>query len=389
MRDQMLRIMLGCLVLWAAGCGSGSATREWVDEGDVESDVRSVQDVAQDAREDAARIDGANSADGNSADAAEFDGGDEADAAADTHGDDAIAPVEDTGPSAPDTSPNPPDASTPPDPHATMKFGTFHWNIAGGKENSCRADKIKRAVMRYVRNAPQPIHFISLNEVCHSQYIAIRNALRNEWNKSNSANFSVFQSNSNRQIGSAIFSRRNLAGVTRKVLGHDQYGDRYLICGRQDGRRIRVCTAHLSPADHKARAQLEIVLNKIERWWENRDNTVIIAGDFNIHPNDPGFNAMYAQALDTPNNRNNRGKYRELDDSDSNHCRGYGQRSQPWATGGPCNTGGKIDFIFARANYIVNGNYSAKTFNIPRDCTGRCSDHRALRGYARIRYRTD
>ena len=98
---------------------------------------------------------------------------------------------------------------------------------------------------------------------------------------------------------------------------------------------------------------------------------------------------MYAPGANTPNNPNNSGDYRELDDDDAQHCRGYGERTTRGLDGGPCGTGGKIDFIFVRANRIVNGDYRADSLDIPDDCTGICSDHRALRGVAKIRYRKD
>ena len=271
----------------------------------------------------------------------------------------------------------------------TMNFRTLHWNIGGGKENACATARITRAVMRYVRSANGPMDFVSLNEVCEAQYHAIRRALKAHWGKGANATFSAFQPSGKSRVGVAIFSRQNLRAITRLEVGQDKWGKRYLLCGRQINRRVRVCTTHLTPGDSTARKQLVRVLGKIESWWHNKRDTVIIGGDFNIQSDDHGFNKMYSARANTRNNGSNHGHYREWDDNDPNHCKGYGQRSQPGTTRGPCRQGSKIDFIFARENRIVNGKYGARTLDIPNDCTGVCSDHRAVRGWAKIRFRTD
>lgn len=267
-------------------------------------------------------------------------------------------------------------------------FRVLNWNIAGGKENACRPDLIRRAVVRMVKNTNGAVDFISLNEVCPEQYQAIREALRKRWGKKRADTFSAFVRGGGSRVGNAIFSRRNLRAVNRIKVGEDRYGYRYLICGLQQGRRVRVCSAHLTPADPKARVQLDRVMNRLERWWSEKGDTVILAGDLNLTADDPGLNKVYAPGSSTPNNPNNRGKYREWDDKDP-VCKGYGERSLPWATGGPCGKGRKIDFVFARRNRIVNGEYNADTLNIPNDCTGKCSDHRAIRGRAHLKFLVD
>jgi endonuclease/exonuclease/phosphatase family metal-dependent hydrolase len=290
-------------------------------------------------------------------------------------------------PKEPPEEPDPQEPNTP--TVKTVEFSTFHWNIAGGKENACRPDLIRRAVLRFVRESPTPIDFISLNEVCASQYDAIEEALRGYWKKGANVKFSAFQPSNGSRVGNAFFSRVNVTDITRLELGTDQYGKRFLLCGLQNNRRLRVCTTHLTPGDPQARTQLGRVLNKIEDWWTNRRDTVVIGGDFNLHPNDAAFNAMYASGANTPHNGNNRGDYREMDDDDAQHCKGYGERTTPNTTGGPCGSGGKIDFTFVRANRIVNGSYRADALNVPTDCTGVCSDHRPLRSVVKIRYRID
>lgn len=264
-------------------------------------------------------------------------------------------------------------------------FRVLNWNIAGGKENACRPDLIRRAVMRMVRETNGAVDFISLNEVCPAQYQAIRDALGRRWNKGADDKFSAFVRGGGSRVGNAIFSRRNLRAIHRIKVGEDRYGDRYLLCGLQQGRRVRVCSAHLTPADPKARTQLKRVMKRLERWWTDKGDTVILAGDLNLTADDRGLNAVYAKGANSRANPNNHGKYREWDDKDP-VCKGYGERTLTGATSGPCGKGRKIDFVFARRNRIVNGNYSADTLNIPRDCTGVCSDHRAIRGRAKLKF---
>ncbi|MGV3623714.1 MAG: endonuclease/exonuclease/phosphatase family protein, partial [Archangium sp.] len=121
----------------------------------------------------------------------------------------------------------------------------LHWNIAGGKENDCRGDLIARAVRRFA--VDENVEFIGLNEVCPSQHEAIREALRDAWNLGPNFVFSAYQGdNLPRVVGNAIYSKRGLANVVRQKLGSDQYGDRFLLCGRvTNDPHLRFCSAHL------------------------------------------------------------------------------------------------------------------------------------------------
>jgi hypothetical protein len=112
---------------------------------------------------------------------------------------------------------------------------------------------------------------------------------------------------------------------------------------------------------------------------------VFLTGDLNLAANHAALDAVYAPSVATPNNPNNKGHYREVDDADPAHCVGFGERSLPGTAGGPCNEGGKIDFIFVREGRIVGGDYDGDTLDIPQDCTGACSDHRAVMGRVKVR----
>jgi endonuclease/exonuclease/phosphatase family metal-dependent hydrolase len=280
------------------------------------------------------------------------------------------------------------DAGPPAPTVVERTYRILHWNIAGGAENGCATAGITRAVRRYV--AENDVDFVSLNEVCRAQHDAIEAALRAEWGLGARAQFGAYVGDDlDRVVGNSIFSRFGIENVTRNHLGRDMYGDRNLLCGRvPDLTHVRFCSAHLTPADGTARTQMGLVLERIEDWWMNRSDTVILAGDLNLNADHAGLDPVYSSAANTRNNGGNRGRYRELDDADPDHCIGYGERSHA-GSGGPCGEGGKIDFIFVRENRIVDGSYSGDTFNVPDDCTGVCSDHRAVFGRVRVRVLAD
>ena len=290
--------------------------------------------------------------------------------------------------------PDPPDMpDVEPDTGARAVQATYrvlHWNIAGGKVNDCRTAGITAAVRRIVNE--HDIDFVGLNEVCPEQFEAIREALRDHWGKGPGANFAAYVGDgSPRIVGNAIFSRFNIEDVVRIRVGEDRYGDRNLLCGRVPARtHLRFCSTHLTPGDAAARSQLRTVHSRAEQWFLERNDTVILTGDFNLMPNDPAFDAVYAEQANHPrNNPGNRGRYHELDDNDADHCMGYGERSHP-GTGGPCGEGGKIDFIFVRRSRIVDGrDYNADSLTIPTTCGGSCSDHRPIRGRVRVLVRED
>ncbi len=283
----------------------------------------------------------------------------------------------------------PPDAGAPDPTVVERTYRVLHWNIAGGAEHDCEPAAIARVVRRYVQD--HDVDFVGLNEVCPEQFPAIEEALRSLWGLGPRASFAAYVGDGvPGVVGNAIYSRFGIQNVTRHMVGEDMFGARNLLCGEvPDLPHARFCSVHLTPADATARTQLGRVIERVERWWTDGRDTVILTGDLNIAPNDVGLNAVYTAAVDTPNNRDNRGDYHELDDADPVHCNGYGERSQPGTAAGPCGEGQKIDFILVRANRIADDRYSGDTLDIPTDCTGVCSDHRAVSGSVRVRVAID
>jgi len=268
----------------------------------------------------------------------------------------------------------------------------FHWNIAGGKENGCKPGPISEAVLKFVKD--HKVDFVGLNEVCPKQHDAIEKALRAEWKVPNGTQFAAYKGDELATVvGNSIFARLGFVpdSIEREELGADQYGKRFLICAKILGfPHLRQCATHLSPNDDKAGNQLVKMLGVIEKYWEKQNDTVFFTGDLNLRADAKALDIVYSATVNTKNNSNNKGQYREVDDNDPQHCLGYGERTLPNTTGGPCKQGGKIDFIFIRQNHIVAGDYDGDTFNIPKTCNGKvCSDHRPVFGRARVQIALD
>lgn len=294
-------------------------------------------------------------------------------------------PAEDGSVRQPDGSipVGPADASVPPEPTAPVErdLRVLQWNIAGAKLHDCRTGQITPAVRDLVRE--RDIDVVSLNEICSAQFDAIEKALRNLWNKNAQAKFAAKALGG--KVGNAIFSKRNLDQVYRQTIGSDGSGDRLLICGRVAALpHLQLCSTHYSPAADKARAQLGRAHKRIESWWSERKDTVVLAGDFNIEPDDRALNAVYSQAANAKYNGNNSGAYREVDDADPEHCIGYGEGTGQYPNIGPCGQGRKIDYVLVRQNRIV-GAHGANVRAIPGGCGGPCSDHRPVVGRIRVR----
>ncbi len=370
------------------GEGEGDVSEGADDEAEEEQEEEAEEDEEEEEEADIVVAD--DDGEDDAAEAEEDGAPVDAEAPSDEQAPDEEAPSEE----APgDAATTPTATTTTPAPLAVERaIKVLHWNIAGGKENGCQTEGITRAVVRYVRE--HDVDFVGLNEVCPAQYDSIRKALQRHWGKGRTAKFSAYVgdgdgNHAGHTVGNAIFSKKNLEDVLKLKVGEDQFGNRNLLCARVKNKpHLRFCSAHLTPGDAAARRQLVTVKKRIERFWTERKDTVILAGDLNLNADDRGLDILYSENANTRNNGGNRGKYREADDADDNNCRGYGEQSHA-GNGGPCGRGGKIDFVFARQNRIVDGDHSGDTLNIPQDCTGVCSDHRAVVGRYTVKIRVD
>lgn len=301
-----------------------------------------------------------------------------------------------------DASPPEPDASSPPDPPTgpvERTFRVLHWNVAGATIHRGRTDTgLIREIQEAIR-AHNP-HFVGLNELCRSQFDALVSALRaSGWpdDRDHFARFVPSRPGSTTPaacgaFGNALFSRLAVGAADRFELPSDgSIEDRYLLCAPlRSLPHMRFCSTHLTPriADGRNRAQLREVVRVLEQYRAAGD-TVLVTGDFNTEPDAASMDAVYAPGVDTPQNRNNTGEYRELDDADPEHCRGYGEATGEHSTGGGCGNGRKIDFVFVRRDRVVRSYaYAADSRPLLRECAASvgtlCSDHRILTGRVRV-----
>jgi endonuclease/exonuclease/phosphatase family metal-dependent hydrolase len=155
---------------------------------------------------------------------------------------------------------------------------------------------------------------------------------------------------------------------------------RILLCGRASvtGRSVRACDTHIDFVGDDAQQQVAAVAAKTGSYTD----PVVLAGDFNLEPQDTRLNPIYDHSGGT-------GIFQEVDENDTSYftsgCAGLDRcrSGEPTETVTPaCEASGgatktaKIDYIFvsAAAFTTVRGDAAA--------CTVGMSDHHLLRGAA-------
>jgi endonuclease/exonuclease/phosphatase family metal-dependent hydrolase len=274
---------------------------------------------------------------------------------------------------------------------APRTLNIWMWNIAGWKmHDGSTSNGLIQALTSSIQN--RDADFAALNEVCESQYHAVINALRAANWPVDEANFARFEvahptGCGGAPSGIALFSREPLGSANRFKLPDDGRTEkRKLLCAPLAANpALRFCTTHITTSNEVINGepisltQLEYVNDRVDEFHAD-GGTAVIAGDFNAQPNYGRINGWYSSTLDTPNNRNNTGNYRELDDNDAGNCIGYGENTVAEADPpGPCGPGKKIDLIFAHDDRITGG-YSGDSLSISQSCGGPCSDHRIVIG---------
>ena len=307
-----------------------------------------------------------------------------------------------------------------PTERSSATYDVWQWNVAGDTmhDGSVTDGLVEAAVSSIVGRG---VDLAAFNELCRQQYDAVVDRLSDlAWSRDPSAfaRFAEQQGGSasvcgGQPMGLALFSAAPLGPAEVWTLpsdGSDQA--RLLLCAAlADEPGVRFCTTHITtsgdPSPRNGRPhnvnQLDTVLQRLEAY-RAAGMTVVIAGDFNAQPSYRRLDRWYSSGLDGPANRGNVGRYRELDDDDSRHCRGYGEWTAAGAPGAapPCaGTGtrctgaqtdgcGKIDLIFVREDRIVGG-YTGDSLDIATTCrdvpeqpdvhpAGACSDHRIVTG---------
>ncbi|MBE1583782.1 endonuclease/exonuclease/phosphatase family protein [Nonomuraea angiospora] len=286
-------------------------------------------------------------------------------------------------------------------------YNVWQWNVSGWKMNGgSTTNGMVDAAADSIRTRDSD--FAAFNELCWSQYQALQKKLiENGW-VSEGTSFARFAAIRNGEesdddpacneepFGIAIFSRRDLGTAEKYDLPKYTQNVVYkLLCAPLVGlQHMRFCTTHITSKDSNINGspineqQLNAVQEHLEDLY-NAGNTVIIAGDFNARPHLQRLNDWYSPTVNGPNNHNNTGAYRELDDLDP-RCPGVGEPTtlDTLPVEKPCNDRPKIDMIFVRESLIA-GAYSGDALGEGTGGTacggGPCSDHRVLIGTVTVR----
>ncbi|MGH8879729.1 MAG: endonuclease/exonuclease/phosphatase family protein [Stackebrandtia sp.] len=287
------------------------------------------------------------------------------------------------------------DTSTPDDAVAADRtVNVWQWNVAGWKlHHGSTTDGLIPAATSSITN--RDTDFVAVNELCRGQYDALIDGLTEAGWPTDPDNFARFESYNDtacdgEPFGIAILSRRALGAADRVALPADNGNERHqLLCAASEPIAARLCTTHITPSNDVIdgekinETQLNYVNDRVEDYYRAGES-VIIAGDFNAQPNYGRLNGWYSSRLDTGNNPDNTGHYRELDDDDAANCPGYGENTVAEADPpGPCGPGKKIDLIFVRDDRL-SGDYDSDSLSISAQCGGPCSDHRIIIGTATV-----
>lgn len=282
-----------------------------------------------------------------------------------------------------------------PVPASSATYQIWHWNIAGHAYHlGSTTNGIIQAMGRSIggRNPD----FVSVNEICHNQYGALIDYLQQIGWPQNASNFARYEPMrpadgtsycDGTGIGQALFSRFPLGATERYTLPYDGSAlQRKLLCAPIAGKTsVKFCTTHVTFDRAYQAAQLTYVRKVLDRYHAQGD-TAIIAGDFNVQPDDPLLDTWYDSSVDTANNAHNSGPYHELDDLDAT-CPGWGEQTTEGSLPlGSCGQARKVDLVFAAADRLVS--YTADSQPIGHVCGANrdkaCSDHRILNAFATV-----
>ncbi|MFB6619092.1 endonuclease/exonuclease/phosphatase family protein [Streptomyces sp. NPDC056367] len=313
-----------------------------------------------------------------------------------------------------------------------MRFTAWTWNVSGHKMNRGSTDNgLVDEAVGSIERAGDDVDFASFNEMCHGQYQKVLEELA-DWNPANRS-YARFQEaipagsrdSAGREIcqgqayGKALFSRYELGPAEYHVFAQES-GHTYqsadgathpvmsgLLCAPPVAHpNMKFCSVHITPVStqdqpygHRQLHELVALLDGFAKVGK----TYMVAGDFNAQPGYGRLDQFYDRAVNAlpgSRNRENRGRHRELDDTDD-RCPGNGEWSADTTEGQepPCGGGRKLDMIFVRSRQLASSGYTADTRDIPGcrevDARGRavggtdrpCTDHRVLIGHAELRIR--
>lgn len=305
-------------------------------------------------------------------------------------------------------------------------YTVWHWNVAGHKINkgSATTGMVAEAVGSIKSQDPSP-DFVSFNEICYSQYKAIRDQLNdapNAWTAAtNYARFSATHKPDpaaapgtgvckGEEFGNALFSKAQLRTSQNFVLPADYtqaevdsgayHEDRTMLCAQLEAQQsMKFCTTHITTSNRrlpdpvnsaKINTQQLGAVRDILKGFTDNGESYLVAGDFNAEPDMSRMGSLMST-------------HTELDSTDT-RCLNYGEWTaidnpainDPDTGLAPCaaNEGNpKIDMILARTDKLADPvqGFTADSKSIPTTCAPGdgttnqlCSDHRVLIGNATI-----
>ncbi len=219
-------------------------------------------------------------------------------------------------------------------------------------------------------------HIVTFNEICYSQYRAIRSDMVSRGYAATYASTTTggacdnFDSNWGEGFGNALFFKGTTSPptATKFVLPNASGAEpRHLLYAdvALDGKIIRVATTHLTLDATWRKKQLEFIKAKAAEWI-SQSRPVIITGDFNAIPTETNMGLMYSHSGGT-------GQFQECDEGHSctaplTFCRG-GENTFSESR--------KLDYIFFSAVHFggVDGDARSR-YPYP------ISDHNFLQGSA-------
>lgn len=219
-------------------------------------------------------------------------------------------------------------------------------------------------------------HILTFNEICYSQYRAIRSDLISRGYGATYASTTMggncdnFDASWGQGFGNAIFFKgTSPESSTKFVLPNAEGAEpRHLLYTDVplDGKVIRVATTHLTLDATWRKKQLEFIRDK-GALWISQNRPVIITGDFNAIPTDVNMGLMYSHSGGT-------GQFQECDEGHScpsplTFCR-WGEYT--------FNETKKLDYIFFSAIHFGGMQGDAKS----RYPSPVVSDHNILQGSA-------
>jgi endonuclease/exonuclease/phosphatase family metal-dependent hydrolase len=243
----------------------------------------------------------------------------------------------------------------------------FHFNACGSVCNDGRLSPVAEAIKDSILDL-RP-HAVSLNEMCQTQFRALRRRLRGTGWRMRGRFVVTKRGGSNcrrnrrarRLFGNAVLTRGRITWKrVRRLPRPDGTEVRKMLCvqTRLLRRATRVCSTHISPVGQaKQRRQIRRVARTVTPWVLNR-RPVVLMGDFNVEPDGRPLNRIY----NPRHPGTSRGVFQEVDEWWNCRCGEDTQGSR------------KIDYVFVSGRHFRRLEGDATHSDI--------SDHDPVRGWA-------